>query len=367
MSLRFADFAIVILILSTSCTSGAQGEMSSTFTPSVIPSTLPGTMTSAPSETPLPASPQPTVSPVEGVTSDQVNVRLEPSTASTVLGIIPANTRVEITGRDPGGSWWQIIYPHPQGIDGKGWVTAQYITTAATPDVPAIVGGETNPNSGNIAVVQQQINVRSGPGTDFNSLGTLNPQDVLYLTGKDPNGAWLQIEFAAGPAGKGWVNAAFVQAQGVENLPIIAESGQVVGTGTPTVSPATPTPTIIPAPQDGDSGESPIASVIFEPTGTNTFIYNGDLSAPQGDSEDWIAFKPYGEVVFAGLECTGSAVLAIEIWENNSPVNTLLECGDQRKELAVQAASNYLIHLQATPFTEILQYTIYTLTIKTRP
>lgn len=341
--------------------------MTSTSTSPVLTSTLPATIMPAPSDTPLPPPLQPTVPPVEGVTATQINVRLEPSTASTVLGIIPANTKIEITGKDPGGNWWQIIYPHPQGVDGKGWVTAQYITTAATPDVPTIGGPETNPNHGNVAVVQQQINVRSGPGTDFNSLGTLNPQDVVNLTGKDPNGAWLQIEFAAGPEGKGWVNAAFVQAQGVEHLPIIAESGLIVGTGTPTGIPATPTPTVIPAWQDGDSSESPIASVVFEPTGTQTFIYNGDLSAPQGDLEDWIAFKPYSQVLFASLECRGSDAIEIQILENNLPVNTYINCADQRKKLAVQAASNYLIHLQAAASDTNLQYTNYILTIKTRP
>ena len=66
--------------------------------------------------------------------------------------------------------------------------------------------------------------------------------------------------------GKGWVNAALRPGTGVENLPIIAESGLVVGTGTPTLVPATPTPTLIPAWEDGDSAtiaQSP--SVIFDP------------------------------------------------------------------------------------------------------
>lgn len=341
--------------------------MTPTHTHVVLTSTLPATITPAPSETPLPPSPPPTVPPVEGITFTQINVRLEPSTASTVLGVIPANTRIEITGKDPGGNWWQIIYSHPQGIDGKGWVTAQYITTASTPDVPTIGDTETNPNSGNVAVVQQQINIRSGPGTDFNSLGTLNPQDLVNLTGKDPNGAWLQINFASGPEGKGWVNAAFVQAHGVENLPIIAESGLIVGTGTPTVIPATPTPTLIPAWQDGDSSNSPIASVIFEPAGTQSFLYNGDLSAPQGDLEDWIAFRPYAPFVFASLECIGSNTLEIEIRENNLPADTYLKCGDQRKEIPVQPASNYLIHLQTSGSVTNLQYSSYVLTIKTRP
>jgi uncharacterized protein YraI len=275
--------------------------------------------------------------------------------------------RVEVTGKDPGGSWWQINYPHPDAIDGRGWVTAQYITTGDTSQLPVIGGAEPGPTSGNVAIIQQQLNVRSGPGTDFNSLGTLNPQDVVSLTGKDPNGAWLQIDFETGPEGKGWVNAAFVQAQGVENVPIVAESGVVLGTGTPTGIPPTPTATVIPAWEDRDTWNSPIASVNFEPTGTQIFIYNGDLSTPLGDLEDWIAFQPYDRSVFASLECTGSDAIEVQVLENDLPVNTYIECGAQMVEMAVHAGSKYLLHVKAAASGTTLQYTNYILTIKMRP
>ena len=341
--------------------------MTPTITPFVGTSTLPTSPTPAQTETPLPPSHPSPAALFEGITSTQVNVRSEPSTASNVLGVIPADMRVEITGKDPGGNWWQINYPQPQAVDGKGWVTAQFVNTVNTPDVPTIGGGEDSPTDGNVAIIQQQLNVRSGPGTGFNSLGTLNPQDVVSLTGKDPNGAWLQIDFPAGPEGKGWVNAAFVQAQGAENLPIIAESGLVVGTGTPTVIPPTPTATVIPAREDGDSANRPLTSVIFESTGTQAFMYHGDLSSPQGDLEDWIAFKPYDRFVFASLECKGSDNIEIQLLENGLPVNTYIKCGAQMEELAVDAGSNYLIHLHAVPSAPSLQYTSYILTIKTRP
>jgi uncharacterized protein YraI len=356
-----------LILLYTGCSSKLREETILTSTPFLITLTSTATQTPASSEieTPFPAQPTAVQAPIEGMTSTQINVRANPSTASNVLGIIPANTKVEITGKDPGENWWQINYP--QGVAGKGWVTAQYITTTARPEVPIIGGDQTNPNNGNVAIIQQQINVRSGPGTGFNSLGTLNPQDVVSLTGKDSNGAWLQIDFSAGPEGKGWVSAAFVQAQGVENLPIITETGLILGTGTPTGIPPTPTPTLIPAWEDHDSPGSPSASVIFESTGTQTLIYNGDLSSPQGDPEDWIAFKPYGSVVFASLACKGSGSLKVEITENNSPLNLELVCGDQTKQVGIKAGSNYLIHLQAQPSAGNLQYTNYILTIKTRP
>jgi uncharacterized protein YraI len=368
MSLRFSIVVFFSLIfLSTGCVSGVRGEMTPSITPLLLISTLPVTLTPALSDTPLPPPPaQPMAAhatPIEGVTSTQVNVRAEPSTASNVLGIIPPNTKVEITGKDPGENWWQINYP--QEMDGKGWVTAQYITTATKPEVPIIGGAEIG--NGNFAIIQQQINVRSGPGTDFNSLGTLNPQDVVGLMGKDANGVWLQINFASGPEGKGWVNAAFVQAQGVENLPIITETGLIVGTGTPTGIPFTPTPTVVPAWDDHDSPTSPIASVIFESTGTQLLIYNGDLSSPEGDSEDWIAFKSYSSFVFASLECKGSNSVGVEITKNSLPVGLNLVCGDQMKQFAIKAGSNYLMHLQALSTAGNIQYTNYILTIRTRP
>ncbi|HEX5810112.1 MAG TPA: SH3 domain-containing protein, partial [Anaerolineales bacterium] len=296
-----------------------------------VTSTLPVTRTPAPSETPLPLTvPQPTSAsaPVDGATSTQVNVRAEPSTAGNILGIIPADMRVEITGKDPAGNWWQINYP--PGVDGKGWVTAQYVVAANPEQVPVIGRAGSTANDGPVAVVQQQINVRSGPGTGFNSLGTLNPQDVVQLTGKDPNGAWLEIDFpaGAGPEGKGWVNAAFVQARGVDKLPIISETGTVVGTGTPTDIPPTPTATIVPAREDYDSASDPSVSVVFDPAGTRTLIYTGDLSSPQGDLEDWIAFRPYGSAVLVSLECMGNGAIRLEITDNTSPADTYIECGE---------------------------------------
>ena len=332
-----------------------------------MPLTATATQAPAPSEreTPIPA--QPTLVPVDGMTSTQINVRAEPSTAGHVLGLLPANTQVEITGKDAGENWWQINYS--QGVDGRGWVSAQYITTLAKPEVPIIGGDETDPNHGNVAVIQQQINVRSGPGTSFNSLGTLNPQDVVNLTGKDSNGVWLQIDFpkGAGPEGKGWVNAAFVRAQGVENLPIITSTGLVVGTGTPTGVPPTATPTLIPAWEDQDSPDDPIASVVLEATGTQTLIYNGEVSSPVGDSDDWVSFQSSGPFVFASLACQGNGSLKVEITENNLPLNLGLSCGDQMKRISLRAGANDLIRLQAQPSAGDLQFTNYILTIKTKP
>ena len=328
----------------------------------IVTSTLPATLTPPPSQTPLPPPPSPTVTPVEGIASTQINVRAEPSTVSEVLGIIAANTKIQIIGKDPGSSWWQILYP--EGKDGKGWVAAQYVTTPGKPEVPVIGGAGLNPNTGNMAVIQQQLNIRSGPGTSFNSLGTLNPQDVVSLTGKDANGAWLQIDFAAGPEGKGWVNAAFVQAKDVDKLPIVTDAGQVVGTGTPVDTPLPSTPTVVPAPMDNDSAQAPAVNVVFSATGTRSMQYASDVSSPNGDTDDWMQFTPFTQTVRIDLACTGNGSVLIEVLQNNQPIQNL-PCGSNQA-LATEAGTAYLIHIQA-PASGTLTYIQYTVNITSIP
>jgi uncharacterized protein YraI len=345
---------------------GVQVNPIETATPGllVITATLPPTLTPRPSETPPPPPPSPTVAPVEGVTSTQVNVRAEPSTVGAVLGVIPANTTVQIVGVDPGENWWQILYP--QSDAGTGWVTAQFVTTAGGLQVPVIGGGGSNPNGGATAVIQQQLNIRSGPGVSFNSLGTLNPQDVVTLTGKDPNGAWLQIEFAAGPDGKGWVNAAFVRATGVESLPIIGETGQVLGTGTPENTPLPPSPTVVPAPIDNDSAQAPAVDVVFSATGTRALQYSSDVSSPTGDAEDWIQFKTYTDTVYIAMTCHGNGQLNAEFLLGNQLEASWgnAPCGGS-KVIAIRPNIAYLLHIQIaeSPSLTYIQYTLRIISI----
>lgn len=357
---KFSNLLIIIIVCA-GCRGGASTRPAATSTPLLFTPAIPVTLTVPASETPLPP-PQPTVAPVEGTTSTQVNVRAAPSTVGEVLEILPANTTVSIVGKDPGENWWQIL--HPQGPEGKGWVTAQYVMTADPAAIPVIGGGSgADPESGNVAVVSQQLNVRSGPGTGFNSLGTLNPGDVASLTGKDANSTWLQIEFASGPDGKGWVNAGFVQAQGVENLPIVSEGGEVVGTGTPTGIPPTPTSTMVPAPLDHDSAENPIVRVTFALTGTRTLIYNGDVSSPDGDEEDWIQFVPFTRQVRLEVACLGSDV-HIELSQNNQ---FLEEIGCETQSMIVLEPNQpVLMHISSVPDGS-LRYSSYILKVNSVP
>jgi uncharacterized protein YraI len=358
MDYNLLVFKQLIIIIIASLMLAACGTASPMPVAVVITSTLPPTRTPQATGTLAPPTVTATPVPVEGTTTTQLNVRAEPSTASAALGMIGPFVAVQIFGKDPSGSWLQVAYA--QGIAGRGWVTAAYVQVRATAEIP-VVGGAAGSGSEPSGVVIQQLNVRSGPGTDYNSLGVLNPNDVVSLTGKNDMGSWFQIKFTGGTDGKGWVATAFIKADGVNGLPIVAETGQVVGTGTPTDISPSPTPTLIPAKNDGDSADAPAINVSFSANGTRSLLYSNDLSSPEGDSEDWIQFTPYQAGVLVQLSCTGSGELNAEIVQNGQKIFTFLRCGDADIYM-LNPGQAYLIHLSATN-SNVLQFTSYTLKV----
>ncbi|HSM72388.1 MAG TPA: SH3 domain-containing protein [Anaerolineales bacterium] len=347
---------IFISLLIAGCSVQVKNESTPTASPFIVTATLPATPKLQPTETPQPLPLQPTVAPLAGVTSTQLNVRAGPSTASEVIGIIPTNSTLQITGKDIGGNWWQINYE--AGAEGKGWVTAQYVETGDSSGIPVIGGDGTDPSAGNTALVVQQINIRSGPGTSFDSIGILNANDVVTLTGKNSTGTWLQIDYPPGPDGRGWVNSGFVKADDVTDPPIVSEGGSVIGTGTAVNTPIPPPPTLVPAAMDFDSADAPIKTIILGQA-ANTILYSGDVSSPGGDTEDWISVTTGQNMIYARIECLGSDLVDVEIVGKGLK----LICNQTLMAIAVMPNTAFLIHIEAVG-TSQLQYTKYLLELR---
>ncbi len=327
---------VALAILLAGCALQLSPSASGTATPFIITSTLPPTVVPSATLTPIPPTPTPTTVPVEGLTTTQVNVRDEPSSTGAQLGMLPPFVKVKVTGSDAGGDWYQVQYA--QGPGGYGWIASQYIDVQGSKDKIPVIGGSTSPESTPIAsdtpaaggTIIQQVNVRKGPGTQFNSLGTVNAKDTVALLGKDADGSWLQIKYPGASDGKGWVIATYVQAVDLARLPIVAELGAVVGTGTPAKTRTVLAPTAAAALQDNDSAQAPATNVTFAASGTRTLIYSSDLSAPSGDARDWVQFTPYSPNLLISLNCAGNGKITLQITENGSvrPNWGRISCGD---------------------------------------
>jgi len=353
---------LVVLIVCSSCGVNINNVNEFTATPGFVTSTLPPTKIPPPTHTSLPATPtagiiegtiSPVISAIEGITTTQLNVRVEPSTASETLGMVNQFATVQIIGKDASGSWYQISY-----IDSEGWVRAEYVQVNAAVEIP-VIGSVTGSGLGVSGLVIQKINVRNGPGLNYESLGILNPQDVVFITGKDSSGEWMQIEFANAADGKGWAAVKYLQVENADSVPVIGSVAQNTD-GTPT-----PPSVVLSAVQDGDSLQAPIAVTTFSASGTRTMQVNGDISAPGGDKEDWIQVTTFSKNILVEAKCS-SAVLYVELWSESRYTKDIALICDGTVNVEMVPNQPYFFRIQ-TDGGNSPQYIQYILKISSIP
>jgi uncharacterized protein YraI len=222
--------------------------------PTPTETVLPSIPTTIPTDTPLPpatdapaptntAVPQPTsvpsLTPTPQVTllagDDGANVRKGPGTYYEQLGRVEAGASAVVTGRYD--EWLRIDF------DGaEGWVANWIVTVsdldsvpqveppspsetvtaepevAPTEEVPPVEATTpvtpTDPGTAGLTAGADGANVRTGPGTLFESIGRLEPGEPAVITGRYDR--WFQIDFNGTPA---WVANWVVTATGAENVP----------------------------------------------------------------------------------------------------------------------------------------------------
>jgi uncharacterized protein YraI len=332
-------------------------------------STFPPTLSSTPRPTSTPLPPAPTATPrlAEGTLVIKVNVRNGPGTSYSSLGQLNAGEKIQILVQEATGKWYQVIYPANSG--GSGWVAAQFVQLGKGIEVPF---QPTPTPAGPGGRVLQRLNVRSGPGLAFDSLGLLEPNAEVSLTGKNATASWLQIDYPAGNGGHGWVTAQYIQTNATD-LPVLDDYGTPVATGTGGSTPVPVTPTVVPAFADGDSPAHPAVQVAFSVSGTRQFIYSSQVSAPEGDPEDWVAFTPYAfdateaHLVFS-LACSGNGALTVDIWQAGSQLSGWgkLACGDLERFIPLPAGQALTVRLAPAPGAG-LQLVNYVLTVQNLP
>ena len=343
-------------------------------TPKPTPTVATETALPVPSLTetlPPSATPPPTLTstPVlfAGTLSTRLNVRSGPGTSYDSLGLLNAGETVQVVFQSGDGKWYQILYP--SAAQGRAWVAAQFVTLAAGAQVPLEGQAQGTTSNGSSGRVTQKLNVRSGPGTSFDALGTLEPESVVALTGKDSTASWFQIEYSSGPGGRGWITAQYVQTEDTARLPVLDEYGNPVpGMQGDTSVPMTLTPTVGPALADEDSPSNPAVRVTFSAGGTRQLTYSSQVSAPDGDTEDWIEFTPYAASVTFSLSCSGNGTLQVELWQGGSLLTGWgsLSCGDQAKVVSLTAGLPYQVRLTPVAGTT-LQLIQYQITVRNGP
>lgn len=184
-------------------------------------------------------------------------VPLSPPRYAVNSAIVDSDGRFSVDIIVPSDPRWLSESPVPvlaQTDDEQ--VSAQALLTISSPaDIPSLTPSvpediappEPEPTSTppppDIArlTVNTDLNVREGPGVEYNILGVLLYGQTVEITGRTADGTWWQIRYESAASDFGWVAAQFSTAENIENVPVVA------GPVRPTVTPA-PLPTSTPVP-----------------------------------------------------------------------------------------------------------------------
>jgi hypothetical protein len=84
---------------------------------------------------------------------------------------------------------------------------------------------------------QEQINVRSGPGTEYPTVGVILGGQTVPAKGRSVAGLWIQVDYPAVQGGLAWVYAPLVTLFDAGSLPIIEPPPTPTPRVTPTIDP----------------------------------------------------------------------------------------------------------------------------------
>ena len=123
------------------------------------------------------------------VNASAVNVRSGPSTSYSKIGTVTKNTRLTLVGKFSGGTWYKFVYG-----SGYGYISGSYLSNfSQTGSVDANMTAYAG-----TAVTTTTLNVRSGPGTSYNKIGSVNSGAKVTLVGKFSSSNWYKITYGSG-------------------------------------------------------------------------------------------------------------------------------------------------------------------------
>ena len=132
-----------------------------------------------------------------------MNVRNGPALACDIVATVPAGTRAFIIGLDPDDDWYQVEI---DGIVGQAWIYQDLTTLVGSLagvkrytalEIAQITGTPATATDGSVPLaitVPITMNVRTGPGLDYDVVRVVPKGTQGPILGIDPDNDWFQIE-----------------------------------------------------------------------------------------------------------------------------------------------------------------------------
>jgi uncharacterized protein YgiM (DUF1202 family) len=180
---------------------GLTEERSPTVSPTEVPRP---TATPQPTDTPLPPSNTPITSLQGVVNDDNVNLRTGPSFDYPSLGKYSKGSTLTVLGKEPSHVWLQV------SVSGErtGWMMKQYINVSGDLGPVPLATAEPAPTrtstpipTPDAVVNDNNVNLRTGPGFEYPSLGQYSKGTLLNVLGKEATLTWLHVSLPGGHTG----------------------------------------------------------------------------------------------------------------------------------------------------------------------
>ena len=152
------------------------------------------------------------------VNASRVNLRSGPGAGFPVVTVLTTGQQLALLGANADASWYQVQTTYGQ----VGWVAARFISA----NYGGIVVPQTAPTGNQAAVVTTPfLNIRSGPGANFQDIGTLAQHQSFNVVGRNADNSWVQINIPGGIQG-GWVSARYISSgTPTSYLPLVVNTG----------------------------------------------------------------------------------------------------------------------------------------------
>lgn len=178
-------------------------------------------------EGPAGNQPRPTGQMAIALAVANVNVRRGPDMSFEKIGLLKNGEEAEIIGVSPDRLWWAIRLPGD--AERTGWVAKDYIVARNSDGVPVLTpesstpgGSVSSPQPGRpFLVAAWTVNIRAGPGKQYAIVGTLQQGQMAEIIGVSEDASWWAIKFESAEGERGWVAAAYVQAENTQNVPVL--------------------------------------------------------------------------------------------------------------------------------------------------
>jgi heat shock protein HslJ/uncharacterized protein YraI len=180
---------------------------------------------------PLVSFPAPPQNAPQVTMREPATLRGGPTLEFPVYGVAPTGSRAEVLGQSEDGEWWAVRVPTSLASNGTGWVAKVYTAASnvagvpeiKTPDLPKNITPAAPGSGAPSLVTREPLNVRSGPGNEYPSLGKVSIGTILAVVGISTDKEYyvVNVPMEIDRSGRGWIPARYVRTENVSNVPVV--------------------------------------------------------------------------------------------------------------------------------------------------